>query len=79
MKFNPNNGNYKQYLDVANSIALFWNFILNPNFRETKLSEFRDAGFFNKAFSLFEAFVSIILGLLLPIGIIFLIFKWLIN
>jgi hypothetical protein len=53
-------------IEVAGYFTFFWLFLFNRSFRQAQLAEWREGGWIERAFILFEAAVSALIGAIVP-------------
>lgn len=53
-------------IDFAGYFTFFWLFLFNRAFREARIAEWREGSWVERGFILFEAFVSALIGLVVP-------------
>jgi hypothetical protein len=64
--------------DAVESIGyfvFFWLFLFNKRYRSARIAEWRDGGGFERAFLLFEAAVSILVGVVVPVALLWALLK----
>jgi hypothetical protein len=57
-------------IEAAGYFTFFWLFLFNRRFRDARIAEWRDGGWLERAFMLFEAGVSALIGAVLPMGLL---------
>lgn len=60
-------------LDTLLHLLGFWRFILSKNFREKWIREYKRMGVFRKLLELIEAVISVVIGLFLPMVLVYLV------
>lgn len=53
-------------LEAAGYFTFFWLFLFNRRFREVRIAEWREGGWLERTFLVFEASVSTLIGAVLP-------------
>jgi hypothetical protein len=53
-------------IEAAGYFSFFWLFLFNRSFREARIAEWRDGGWMERLFMLFEAGVSTLIGVVIP-------------
>lgn len=53
--------------EAAGYLTFFWLFLFNRRFREVRIAEWREGGWLERAFLVFEASVSTLIGAVLPL------------
>jgi hypothetical protein len=57
-------------IEVIGYLFFFWLFIFSPKYRHVKIEEWRNGSELERVGLLFEAMVSVLIGLVLPVGLL---------
>jgi hypothetical protein len=65
--------------ELALYLLGFWRFVFSEEYRKDTIYDFKKGGFATRFFAVIEAGISIIIGLLFPLYIVFLFFSMTAN